>query len=283
MEISIVTTKPCRGKAYLVGAGPGRADLITVRCIRLIHQADVILYERLVATELLREARAEAELIFVGKGPGHHAANQDQINQLLVAHTRAGRQVVRLKGGDPFVFGRGGEEALALKAAGLPFEIVPGISAAIAVPAYAGIPVTHRGIATSFAVVTGHECTASSQTDWHALARIPTLIVMMGVEHIEQIAERLIKAGRTADTPAAAISWGCTDQQQVVSATLKTIAFAIEATELVSPAVIVIGDVAAMHEQLAWFWPDDKMTTPRAPFAPPQKQREESARMLALA
>ncbi|MCX6050032.1 MAG: uroporphyrinogen-III C-methyltransferase [Chloroflexi bacterium] len=274
-EISTFKTKASLGKAYLVGAGPGRADLITVRGLRLLQRADVILYDRLVATELLLEARAEAKLIYVGKGPGHHTASQEEINQQLVAYVRAGHQVVRLKGGDPFVFGRGGEEALALQAAGLPFEIVPGISAALAVPAYAGIPVTHRGIATSFAVVTGHECTSSSQTDWAALARMPTLIVMMGVEHIEQIAERLIQAGRAADTPSAAISWGCTDQQQVVSATLKTIAFAIEATELVSPAVIVIGDVAALHEELAWFWPNEQMAPPPMPTAPTYQPRAE--------
>lgn len=247
------------GKAYLVGAGPGRADLITVRGLRLLQQADVVIYDRLVATELLLEAKPEAKLIFVGKGPGHHTASQDEINHLLVAHVRAGQQVVRLKGGDPFVFGRGGEEAIALQMAGLPFEIVPGISSAIAVPAYAGIPVTHRGMATSFAVVTGHECTASSKTDWCALAHIPTLVVLMGVAQIAQIAEQLMKAGRPADTPAAAISQGCTDQQQVVSATLKTLPFAIEATGLTAPAVIVIGEVAALNEQLAWFWPDDQM------------------------
>lgn len=257
------------GKAYLVGAGPGRADLITVRGLRLLQQADVILYDRLVATELLLEAKAEAELIFVGKEPGHHVASQTVINQLLVMHVAAGKQVVRLKGGDPFVFGRGGEEALALQAAGLAFEIVPGISAALAVPAYAGIPVTHRGVATSFAVVTGHECNETSHTDWLALARIPTLVIMMGVGQIAAIADHLMAAGRAADTPAAAISHGCTDQQQVVSATLKTIAFAIEATGLQAPAVIVIGEVAALHEQLAWFWPADQVVSPLLPAPEP--------------
>lgn len=247
------------GKAYLVGAGPGRADLITVRGLRLLQQADVILYDRLIATELLLEARPEAELIFVGKESGHHAASQTEINRLLVTHVLAGKQVVRLKGGDPFVFGRGGEEALALEALDLPFEIVPGVSSAIAVPAYAGIPVTHRGVATSFAVVTGHECNDSSKTDWDALARIPTLVVMMGVAQIPTIAAHLMAAGRAGDTPAAAISHGCTDQQQVVSATLETIAFAMEATGLEAPAVIVIGEVAALHEQLAWFWPAEQV------------------------
>jgi len=280
MKSTSLTARPSnQGKAYLVGAGPGRADLITVRGLRLIQQADIILYDRLVATELLLEARAEAELIFVGKEPGHHLTSQSAINQLLVTHVAAGKQVVRLKGGDPFVFGRGGEEALALQAVGLPFEIVPGISAAIAVPAYAGIPVTHRGVATSFAVVTGHECNETSHTDWQALARIPTLVVMMGVSQISTIANRLMMAGRAADTPAAAISQGCTDQQQVVSATLKTIAFAIEATGLLAPAVIVIGEVAALHEELAWFWPTEQMMDRHVP-CPLKDNYETSPRLL---
>ena len=160
----------------------------------------------------------------------------------------------------------------------MPFEIVPGISAAIAVPAYAGIPVTHRGVATSFAVVTGHECHETSHTDWQALARMPTLIVMMGVGQISAIASHLIAAGRAADTPAAAISQGCTDQQQVVSATLKTIAFAIEATGLQAPAVIVIGEVAALHEQLAWFWPAEQMGA--SPVVCPEQHKREAPQWL---
>ena len=244
---------PPPGKAFLVGAGPGRADLITVRGLRLIQQADVILYDRLIAPELLDEAKPGAELIYVGKGPGQHTASQDEINRQLVAHVQLGKQVVRLKGGDPFVFGRGGEEALELHAAGLPFEIVPGISSALAAPAYAGIPVTQRGVATSFAVVTGHECVATSSTDWEALARIPTLVILMGVERIGEIVERLLAAGRGSDTPAAAIQWGSTEQQRVVRATLPTIAYAIGLARLEAPAVIVIGDVAALHDQLAWF------------------------------
>lgn len=241
------------GKAYLVGAGPGAAELITVRGLRLLQRADVIIYDRLVAPELLEETRPEAERIFVGKQPHHHVASQEEINQLLVEKVRAGQQVVRLKGGDPFVFGRGGEEALALQAAGLPFEIVPGISSALAAPAYAGIPVTQRGVATSFAVVTGHACTESSGTDWQALARMPTLVILMGVSQIGQIAEQLVQAGRAPATPAAAIQWGSTAQQQVVRATLATLAYAMEVAGLESPATIIIGEVAALHDQLAWF------------------------------
>ncbi|GIV75651.1 uroporphyrinogen-III C-methyltransferase [Litorilinea aerophila] len=243
------------GKAYIVGAGPGRADLITVRGLRLLQQADVVIYDRLIAQELLDEIRPDAERIFVGKGPDHHTLEQDAINALLVERVRAGYQVVRLKGGDPFVFGRGGEEALALQQAGLPYEVVPGITSAVAVPAYAGIPVTHRGISTSFAVVTGHECRGREQsmTDWEALARIPTLVVLMGVRQIEQIAARLMAAGRGGDTPAAAISWGTTDEQQVVRSTLAQLAGAMAEAGLTSPAVIVIGEVAALHDELAWF------------------------------
>ncbi|MCL4860527.1 MAG: uroporphyrinogen-III C-methyltransferase [Caldilineaceae bacterium] len=249
---------PSRGKAYLVGAGPGRADLITVRGLRLLQAADVVIYDRLIAQELLDEARPDARLIYVGKGPGCHSASQEEINRLLVEHVRLGKLVVRLKGGDPFVFGRGGEEALALRAAGLDYEIVPGASSALAAPAYAGIPVTQRGVATSFAVVTGHERgeAPDSATDWDALARIPTLLILMGVAQIGEIAERLQAAGRAAETPAAAIRWGSTAEQQVVRATLSDIASAIALAGLEAPAVIVIGEVAALHEQLAWFRPD---------------------------
>jgi uroporphyrin-III C-methyltransferase len=256
--MSLSQPHPTPGKAYLVGAGPGRADLITVRGLRLLQQADVVVYDRLVAAELLSEARPGAELIYVGKGPGNHVASQEEINRLLVERVRAGQQVVRLKGGDPFVFGRGGEEALALRQAGLDFEIVPGVSSAIAAPAYAGIPVTQRGIATSFAVVTGHERGdhPASATDWSALARIPTLVILMGVGQIGEIAHHLQAAGRQPDTPAAAIRWGATPQQQVVRATLATLAEAIRLAGLEAPATIVIGEVAALHEQLAWHLPE---------------------------
>jgi len=246
------------GKAWLVGAGPGRADLITVRGLRALQTADVVIYDRLIGRELLDEARPDATLIFAGKRPDHHTMNQNEINRLLVERVRAGQQVVRLKGGDPFVFGRGGEEALALVAAGLPFEIVPGVSSALAVPAYAGVPVTHRNVATSFAVITGHEAAgkADSQTDWDALARIPTLVVLMGVAQIASITQALIAAGRGGETPAIAISQGGTDQQQTVRARLVDLPGAIATAHLPAPAVIVIGEVAALHDQLDWFVPD---------------------------
>ena len=246
------------GKAWLVGAGPGRADLITVRGLRALQAADVVIYDRLVGRELLDTARPDAELIFAGKRPDHYTLSQDAINRLLVERVQAGQQVVRLKGGDPFVFGRGGEEALALRAAGLPFEIVPGISSALAVPAYAGVPVTHRNVAASFAVITGHEAAgkADSQADWDALARIPTLVVLMGVGQIASIAQALIAAGRDGQTPAIAISQGTTDQQRSVRSTLAALPSAIDSARLAAPAVIVIGEVAAFHDQLDWFLPD---------------------------
>lgn len=254
---SIAPLPPRLGRAYLIGAGPGAMDLITVRGLRLVQQVDVIVYDRLSAPELLTEAREDARLIYVGKEPGHHAMKQEEINQLLVDLVAAGHQVVRLKGGDPFVFGRGGEEALALRSAGLPFEIVPGISSAIAAPAYAGIPVTQRGVATSFTVVTGHSCDESSGTDWSALARMPTLVVLMGVANIGLIAEKLIAAGRSPSMPAAAIQWGTTTEQQVVRASLATLVDEIRVAKISSPAVIIIGEVAKLHDDLAWFIPED--------------------------
>ncbi len=245
------------GKAYLVGGGPGRADLITVRGLNLLRQAEVVLYDRLIAQELLQEVPAKAELIFVGKGPDRHTMSQGQINQLLVERVKAGKQVVRLKGGDPFVFGRGGEEVLALAEAGLCFEIVPGVSSVLAAPAYAGIPVTHRGVVTSFAVVTGHEdpTKPESATDWVALSHVPTLILLMAVKHIADICTELIQAGRASATPAAVISWATTDYQRVLRTTLGKLAEDIKSHQLPTPAVIVIGEVAALADQLAWFQP----------------------------
>jgi uroporphyrin-III C-methyltransferase len=261
---------PRRGKAYLVGAGPGRADLITVRGLNLLRKADVVIYDRLIACELLDEIRPGAERIFVGKESGRHTLPQIEINALLVSRVRLGKQVVRLKGGDPFVFGRGGEEAQALADANLPFEIVPGVSSAVAVPAYAGIPVTQRGLSSAFAVVTGHELDgkAAPGADWDALARMPTLVILMGVERIEGIAARLIAAGRSATTPAAAISQGATDHQHVVTATLAELPAALAAARLASPAVIVVGEVAALAGQLAWF----AATGDAAGFVPVEEQ-----------
>jgi len=235
---------------YLVGAGPGDPGLLTVRGAELLGRADVVVYDRLGTDALLSAVPPGAELVAAGKAPGDAALTQDEINALLVDRGRSGATVVRLKGGDPFVFGRGGEEAEALRAAGVPFEVVPGVSSAIAAPAYAGIPVTHRGISTHFTVVTGHEDPTKDRTevDWDALARIGgTLVILMGARRIADIARRLMAAGRAPDTPVAAVRNGSRPDQWTVRATLATIGHA----EIRSPSAIVIGEVAAID--LAWF------------------------------
>lgn len=247
------------GKAYLVGAGPGRADLISVRGLALLRAADVVIFDRLIARELLQELRPQAERIFVGK-QGHrpNSMPQDEINALLVSRVQAGSQVVRLKGGDGFVFGRGGEECLALAAAGLPFEIVPGVSAAIAAPAFAGIPVTHRDLASAFVVVTGNEDPAKEETsvDWSQLAQLPTLVVMMGARRVSVICETLGKHGRDPASPAAAIGSATTRQQRVVCSTLAGLPQAMARAQIHAPAVLVFGDVVTLRDRLDWFTPD---------------------------
>ena len=248
------------GKAYLVGAGPGRADLISVRGLMLLRAADVVIYDRLIAQELLQEIRPQAERIFVGKqGHRRRMISQAEINALLVRHVRAGLQVVRLKGGDGFVFGRGGEECLALASAGLAFEVVPGVSAAIAAPAYAGIPVTHRGLASAFTVVAGYEdpTKEESNIDWALLAGTPTLVVMMGVRSAGKICQALVKHGRDPDSPAAAIGSAATIHQRVACSTVAGLTQAMALAEIDAPAVLVFGDVVKFHEQLDWFTPEE--------------------------
>lgn len=235
---------------YLVGAGPGDPGLLTRRGAALLERADVVVYDRLAHPSLVDLAPATAERINVGKAPGAVEMDQDGINAVLVDRGSAGRTVVRLKGGDPFVFGRGGEEAEALGAAGVPFEVVPGITSAIAAPAYAGIPVTHRGLSTHVTVVTGHEDPAkgTTDTDWAALARAGgTLVILMGAGHLSEIAARLIDGGRPPETPVAAVRWGTLPSQRTVRATLATIADA----GVRAPSAIVVGKVAALD--LAWF------------------------------
>ncbi len=244
------------GSVALVGAGPGDPDLITVRGLALLRRADVVVYDRLVDPRLLDEAPLEARRIFAGKASGAHVLSQERINALLVAHARNGQRVVRLKGGDPFVFGRGGEEAEALAAAGIPFEVVPGLSAATAVPAYAGIPVTHRGAASSFAVVTGHEDEgkAESMVEWGRLATaVDTLVILMGARSLPRIARALLEGGRRGDTPVALVRWGTTDAQATLVGRLDEIGELSEAVRLAPPVVIVVGDVVALRERLAWF------------------------------
>ena len=245
------------GLVYIVGAGPGDPELITVKGLACLRRADVVLYDRLVASELLAQAPQTAELIDVGKAPARHRRSQEEINALLIEKARAGLCVVRLKGGDPFVFGRGGEECQALAEAGLAYEVVPGVSSAVAVPAYAGIPVTHRDFASSFTVVTGHGSdteaadTEAAEVDWSGLPASGTLVCLMGVKHLPEIARRLVALGRPATTPAAVIGWGTTGRQSVVEGVLADIAERAAGVE--PPATIVIGEVVALRQKLDWF------------------------------
>jgi uroporphyrinogen III methyltransferase/synthase len=241
------------GKVYLVGAGPGDAGLLTVRGLELLRRAPVIVYDQLVNPALLDEAGSETVKIFVGKRAGRHYIAQEEINGVLIAQARLGHDVVRLKGGDPFVFGRGGEEAEALADAGIAFEIVPGVSSAIAVPAYAGIPLTHRSFASSFAVVTGHEARkANSTVDWAKLATaVDTLIILMGLTNLPIIVQKLIEHGRSTQTPVAVIRSGTTSDQESVIGTLEDI---VEKSALIEPpALIVVGDVVLLSNRLEWF------------------------------
>jgi len=243
------------GKVYLVGAGPGDPGLITVRGKDCLSRADVIVYDYLASNDLLVCARPTTEVIYVGKQAGEHTMSQDQINVLLVAKAKEGKMVVRLKGGDPFVFGRGGEEAQALHAAGISFEVVPGITAGVAAPAYAGIPVTHRGCNSVLTLVTGHEDPTKEQSDinWNALAASGTLVFYMGVKNLPQITRKLIDAGRPGDTPAALVRWGTLPVQTVVDGTLATIVDRVQKANLTPPCIIVVGEVVRLRQELNWF------------------------------
>jgi uroporphyrin-III C-methyltransferase len=241
------------GTVYIVGGGPGDPGLITVKGLSCLRRADVVLYDRLAAPELLNEAPAHAERIDVGKEPKKHRLAQEEINALLISNAQAGKIVVRLKGGDPFVFGRGGEECLALALAGIPYEVVPGVSSAIAVPAYAGIPVTQRGFTTAFTVVAGHTGGSTADIDWEAIAKIGTIVFLMGVEHLTEIIAQLIAHGRVGHTPAALIEQGTTQDQIVVTGTLENI---VEKARFIHPpATLIVGEVVSLREQINWFAP----------------------------
>ena len=237
------------GIVYLVGAGPGDPDLITVRGLRCLQRAEVLVHDRLVSPELLDEAPTSALRIDVGKEAGHHRSTQEEINALLVRHAQAGRVVVRLKGGDPFVFGRGAEEALACAAAGVAWEVIPGVTSATSVPARAGIPVTHRGVAASFAVVTGH-CLGDDRVDWKTLARMDTLLILMGLARLPAVADQLLAHGRSAETPAAVISRGTLPDERVVVTTLRGLAATVARERLATPALVVVGEVVRLREEL---------------------------------
>nr|MDQ3625490.1 uroporphyrinogen-III C-methyltransferase [Verrucomicrobiota bacterium] len=256
-----------KGAVYLVGAGPGDPGLLTVRGRTLLEQADVVVYDALANPRLLRHTR-NAEAIYVGKKAASHSMTQEKINDLLIAKARLGLRVVRLKGGDPFVFGRGGEECEALAAAGVAFEVVPGITAAIAAPAYAGIPVTHRDLNSSFTLLTGHEkeeayqegesrardaAKGSSDVDWASLAKLPCIAFYMGVKSLPRICQKLVEHGMNSATPAATIQWGTTARQRTVVATLADLPGRVADAKLTPPALTIIGAVVAMRQALSWF------------------------------
>lgn len=245
-----------KGKVYLVGAGPGDPGLVTQRGIECIAAAGVVVYDYLAPAGLLRHAPAHAERIYVGKKGGDHTLSQEEINALLVEKAGAGNIVARLKGGDPFIFGRGGEEIEELIRAGIAFEVVPGVTSAVAAPAYAGIPLTHRQFASCVTFVTGHEDPAKTESmiHWDALAKTGgTLVFLMGVKNLPHITRRLAAAGMAADTPAALVRWGTTPRQEVVSGTLETIDENVRAAGLKPPCIIVIGEVVRLREKMQWF------------------------------
>lgn len=244
------------GYVYLVGAGPGDPKLLTVKGAECIAKADVLVYDRLASRRLLSLAREDCELIYVGKSPEHHTLRQEEINEVLVKKGKEGKVVTRLKGGDPFVFGRGGEEAETLLETGIPFEVVPGITSAISVPAYAGIPVTHRDLTSSFAVITGHEDPTKNSTAiaWEHLANSHgTLIFLMGMENLELIASKLVENGRGETTPVALIQWGTRPEQRTVVGNLGNIASKAKEEGFSNPSIIIVGEVVSLREKLQWF------------------------------
>jgi len=243
-----------KGKVYLIGAGPGEAGLITVRGVRCLQASDVIIYDHLVSGEILRHAKDTARLIYAGKEGGKHTLSQEEINQLVVEEAERGQVVARLKGGDPFIFGRGGEEAQVLARAGIPFEVIPGVTSAVAVPAYAGIPLTHRGYTSSVAFVTGQQDpTGDESIDWEALSSVGTLVFLMGVKNLPHIVANLIKHGKDAATPAALIRWGTTADQETISCSLKDMVKKAEEMRFSPPAILIVGHVVGLREDLNWF------------------------------
>ena len=240
------------GRVLLVGAGPGDPELITLRGARAMAGADVVVYDRLVAPALLDLAPACAERVYVGKEPGHRAMSQERISELLVARARAGSVVVRLKGGDPFVFGRGAEEALACARAGVAFEVVPGVTSAVAAPAYAGIPVTHRGMARSFAVVTGSSPHGDNVDLEGVATAVDTLVILMAAGKLEETCRRLIRAGRAPTTPAAIVQWAATRDQKTVVGTLEDLSPLAVTAGIGPPATLVVGEVASLSTELSW-------------------------------
>ncbi len=244
-----------KGIVYLVGAGPGDPGLITLRGVQCLERADVILYDYLANPQLLKRASSKSQKIYVGKKGGFHQEDQTRINGILIAKARQGKTVVRLKGGDPFVFGRGGEEAEALASCGIPYEVVPGVTSALAAPAYAGIPLTHRDYTAELVVTTGHQADTAgrSAADWKALARMGTLVFLMGWKNLPEIVRKLAEAGKSLQTPAAMIEWGTYGHQKTVTATLESIVHEVSSENIRPPTVLVVGEVVRLRERLQWF------------------------------
>jgi uroporphyrin-III C-methyltransferase len=244
-----------RGKVFLVGAGPSEPKLITLRAVEVLRKADVVIYDRLAAKSILRLAPKSAKKIFVGKSSRKHELSQEKINELLISTALEGKKVVRLKGGDPFLFGRGGEEAEALVDNNIAFEVVPGVTSALAAPAYAGIPLTHRDYSSSVAIVTGHRAgNAGKVVDWGKIARaVDTIVILMGIESLASIANRLMEGGLSPNTPVAIIEWGASKMQKSLMGTLGAIAAEAKERDVKPPAVIVIGEVVNLGRKLSWF------------------------------
>ncbi len=275
-------SRPAVGRVYLVGAGPGDVGLITARGIECLRKADVVIYDHLANPTLLVHAEKASELIYAGKCAGQHAMSQAQIEDLLVNKAREGKTVVRLKGGDPFVFGRGGEEAVALQRAGVPFEVVPGVTSAVAVPAYAGIPVTHRGLSTSFHVFTAHEAPdkKSSDLDWKTIAHLEgTLVFLMGTRALEEVVQQLLSNGKAPETPVALIRWGTLPEQETLTGTLRDIVAKAQQAGLAPPVVTVVGRVADLRSEICWY-EKKPLFGYRAALTRPRDQSEELARAL---
>jgi uroporphyrin-III C-methyltransferase/precorrin-2 dehydrogenase/sirohydrochlorin ferrochelatase len=266
---NIAPLKPRPGIVYLVGAGPGDPDLLTRKAARLLQQADVVVYDNLVSAGVIRLIPAAVEKIYVGKQTSRHTLPQEELNQLLVKLAEEGKNVVRLKGGDPFVFGRGGEELEVLAGQGIPFEVVPGITAASGIACYAGIPLTHRDYAQTCLLTTGHLKDGTLDLDWQALVRAhQTVVIYMGLGALAEIARQLIHHGMSADTPAAVVEKGTTPEQRVVTGTLATLPGLVSQLGLQSPSLIIVGHVVKLHTQLRWLG-ENNLEKPHQPLVFP--------------
>ncbi len=279
VTLTFKKNKPAPGTVYIAGAGPGDPELMTVKAMRVLQSADVVVFDRLVNPLLLNEIRPDARKISVGKKPGRASVSQTEINRILVTEARMGQTVLRLKGGDPFVFGRGGEECLELAAEGIPFEVIPGISSVTGATAYAGIPLTMRNLATGFSVISGHLHPDSPEYDWQALSQTPTLVILMGARNLNLIIDRLTIHGKDGDTPIALIHEGTTARQQVTTGRLSDIH--TKCSEVRSPVLIVIGEVVRFREEIAWFQPgtitEDIRDAPEASYPKQVKATVDAA------